>query len=237
MTERILEALLYRLLSVGLSYPEDVVIRDLREIMSFNEEEIRSFNPKIKAHLDLFANNLSEIHENLLQQEFTQMFSNKAVCPMHERSWNSQGFSITHLLADVAGFYHAFGFKLAEFKPEMPDNIAVEMEFMSIMCIKRAYAHEADKADCEDVCKEAQKKFLCEHLGRWAIPFFESVRKTATSEFYKSLSKLGSYFIQAQFEVFDVKPIEATRPTMVIEESELVDCACKAGEARVTEQR
>ncbi|MCB1364051.1 MAG: molecular chaperone TorD family protein [Rhodobacteraceae bacterium] len=49
-------------------------------------------------------------------------------------------FEKTQTLADVAGFYRAFGLALAEDAHERPDHIALEMEFMEFLCLKQAWA-------------------------------------------------------------------------------------------------
>jgi TorA maturation chaperone TorD len=43
-------------------------------------------------------------------------------------------------LADVAGFYAAFELTPATARPDMEDHIAAELEFMSVLALKEAYA-------------------------------------------------------------------------------------------------
>jgi TorA maturation chaperone TorD len=43
-------------------------------------------------------------------------------------------------LADVTGFYAAFELTPATARPDMEDHIAAELEFMSVLALKEAYA-------------------------------------------------------------------------------------------------
>ena len=43
-----------------------------------------------------------------------------------------------HRLADLLGFYEAFGVRLADHRKEFPDHIAAELEFMAILLVCRA---------------------------------------------------------------------------------------------------
>ena len=70
-------------------------------------------------------------------------------------------------LADLAAFYHAFGLEVAEDAGERHDHLCLELEFMCVLAAKEAYAHE-HQLDAEQLaqCRDAQKTFLREHLGR-----------------------------------------------------------------------
>lgn len=81
-------------------------------------------------------------------------------------------FEKTQTLADVAGFYRAFGLALAEGVHDRPDHIAFELEFMEFLCLKQVLA-EAREHSPERVafCVKAQRQFLGDHLGFWAFSF------------------------------------------------------------------
>jgi len=70
----------------------------------------------------------------------------------------------TFQMADIAGFYHAFGF---EVRGQRPDHIAPELEFVALTLAKEAYARLSGEAEGGEICAEAREKFLAEHLCRW----------------------------------------------------------------------
>jgi nitrate reductase assembly molybdenum cofactor insertion protein NarJ len=79
-----------------------------------------------------------------------------------------RGLSKGNDLADIAGFYLAFGLKLESEKThEMLDHVAVELEFYSALLRK----HEALLAIGDErgggIVEDARRKFLTDHLGRF----------------------------------------------------------------------
>ncbi len=80
-------------------------------------------------------------------------------------------FQETQCLADIAGFYRAFGLEPCETRRERPDHIAVELEFMHVLSIKEAYALAQGWGEKAGICREAQSAFLRDHLGRWTPSF------------------------------------------------------------------
>jgi nitrate reductase assembly molybdenum cofactor insertion protein NarJ len=78
-------------------------------------------------------------------------------------------------LADINGFYRAFGFTNGGRVRERPDHLAVELEFMSILALKEAYTAQDGLVEHFEVCLEAQRKFLGDHLGRWIDKFAQSL--------------------------------------------------------------
>jgi nitrate reductase assembly molybdenum cofactor insertion protein NarJ len=78
-------------------------------------------------------------------------------------------------MADIAGFYRAFGFNLGGEVRERPDHIAVELEFMHTLALKEAYALEKGTPEQVGICQLAQAKFLEDHLGHWIELYAQAV--------------------------------------------------------------
>lgn len=71
-------------------------------------------------------------------------------------------------MADVAGFYHAFGFALTREFPERPDHVALEVEFIALLHEKFLLAQHDDQRKC---CEDARDHFFTDHILRW-VPSF-----------------------------------------------------------------
>ncbi|MCB9135873.1 MAG: molecular chaperone TorD family protein [Anaerolineales bacterium] len=99
-------------------------------------------------------------------------------------------------MADLAGFYQAFGFRTGGKIRERPDHVAVELEFMSLLAVKEAYAREQQHDDHAAICQEAQIKFLTDHLGNWFALFTQSVHLNAHEDTYRALAHFASHFLQ-----------------------------------------
>src|SRR5690606_17946011 len=84
-----------------------------------------------------------------------------------------RSFAKGNQLADIQGFYKAFGFELGQGENiEMADHLAVELEFYSLLLLKELTLKELNDAKGEQIVADAQGKFLKEHLGT----YFESLR-------------------------------------------------------------
>ena len=101
-------------------------------------------------------------------------------------------------LADIAGFYRAFGFNVGGSVHERPDHLAVEIEFMHVLALKEAYAIHSGIAEHAEVCADAQRKFLQDHLGRWVEPFAQSLARSAGEGVYVSLARFAAAFVLSE---------------------------------------
>jgi DMSO reductase family type II enzyme chaperone len=127
-------------------------------------------------------------------------------CPLNEIEYgdlHADPLFQPHRLADLAAFYRAFGLEVSDGAAERPDHIGMELEFMSVLAAKEAYAHVHGEADgrCA-LCRDAQKKFLREHLGRWAPAFARRLARTATDEALVALAEFTRAFIAAECACF-----------------------------------
>jgi len=91
-------------------------------------------------------------------------------------------------LADIAGFYRAFGFGITgdEAEIEMLDHIAVEAEFYALLLAKEAHLLERGENEGAQIVLEGRRKFLQDHLGRY--PAFLAERPGIKSDpFYSAV--------------------------------------------------
>lgn len=104
-----------------------------------------------------------------LRAEYAERFDvGKGRVPIYETEYGrSRGLSKGRDLADVAGFYRAFGFALAEQGgAEMADHLAVELEFYALLLHKQDLL--ADDAEGTEIVAQARRAFLRDHLGSFA---------------------------------------------------------------------
>lgn len=90
-------------------------------------------------------------------------------------------------MADLSGFYRAFGFETGGSVRERPDHIAVELEFMHVMALKEAVAINNGHEEQAEICREAQKNFLKDHIGKW----IDLLAKTLTKQGDGPYAKIG----------------------------------------------
>lgn len=80
-------------------------------------------------------------------------------------------FRQSEILADIAGFYRAFGLKPALGIGERLDHVATELEFLGILACKTGYARSSGDEEGEALAAGAERKFVEGHLLPW-VPAF-----------------------------------------------------------------
>jgi DMSO reductase family type II enzyme chaperone len=131
-------------------------------------------------------------------------------CPLNEIEYGdikADPLFQPHRLADLAAFYRAFGLEVAADAGERHDHICLQLEFMCVLAAKEAYALQHHLAAVELAeCRAAQKKFLREHLGRWAPAFTRRLAATTSEPSLASLARFTYAFIESECSRAGVKP-------------------------------
>lgn len=193
---------IYELLALGFSYPEKEALARLGVILD----------------LEGLGAALAQTNPEQLADEYLRLFGGAVACPPHETEYEANPFTKARQMADINGFYRAFGFQVAEARKVLPDYIGTELEFMSLLCRKEAYALAQGWPDKAAVCADAERKFLQEHLGRW-IGLFSRKMQEALSEgsvmnhartFYRTLAGLTERFVESELALWGLAPVYLT---------------------------
>ena len=98
----------------------------------------------------------------------------------------------------VLNLYEEGEFEIAEDFRELPDHIAAELEFLYLLIFRQNQARRSGDAAARETVTALRKRFLDEHLARWAGPFTAAVRSGAQSAFYRELAELTDRFIKME---------------------------------------
>jgi TorA maturation chaperone TorD len=140
-----------------------------------------------------------------LNKEFENTFgllvSN--ACPPYEMEYINSKFTFqrSNTLADIGGYYRAFGLTLGDEHPERPDHVVLELEFMAqLVALERRAAQSDDDVAMsrEVVCRDAQKRFLQEHLAWWTPAFARLLSKENPDGFYEVAGTFLSALVPAE---------------------------------------
>lgn len=180
----VVRAVGYSLLAHALAYPDDSAIAALQEVAaaaaSFLEgTPLAELVPLARAAT---PGDLEPAHVRLFS------LSSSPDCPTYETAYFSPDpTQQTNRMADIAGFYRAFGVDTGG-TGFRPDDICVELEFMGYLCRKQVYAAEHLGAPRVAQTLRAQRLFLGDHLGCWAAGLGRRIAARAgASEFYRVL--------------------------------------------------
>jgi TorA maturation chaperone TorD len=99
---------------------------------------------------------------------------------------------------DVIARYQDADFAISpEFK-EMPDHIAVELEFLYLLCFNEALAQTEERTDDQLDWKQCRQSFIKSHIGRWIDDFCDKLRNNTQFDYYRHLADLTRRFINMQ---------------------------------------
>ncbi len=119
-------------------------------------------------------------------------------------------FQRSNTLADISGFYRAFGLDVPEEFPERPDHITIELEFMACLLeLERRARREFGDDDLAGVCLQARHRFFQEHLGWWAPGFATLLAdRPDAATFYRETGRFLAALVTAQRALLGVHPAE-----------------------------
>ncbi|MDP3937529.1 MAG: molecular chaperone TorD family protein [Deltaproteobacteria bacterium] len=194
----------YAMLALLFHTPGPRLLTELREEKL---DELRAALARLGADKQLFGA-LDELTSSLatataesLERCYAETFepAGGLRCPPNETAHTADtpqhALVKTFELADIAGFYRAFGVEV-EPGTERPDHIAVELEFMHLLAVKELVAGQSGgQEEQAQICREAQRAFLKDHLGRWSGRLRERLAMTAEGPFYAAAGELLERFV------------------------------------------
>jgi TorA maturation chaperone TorD len=220
-------ALVSRLLSIGFSPPDEESLHGLRRLAALGTSAVGD---------DGLAECLADLEHALgddglleeLAPAYEALFGGAVRCPPYEGSYESDPIRSSRELADVAGFYRAFGAAASGPASERPDHAGCELEFLSFLAVKRLAAEEAGEEEAATVCRDAEATFLQDHLGRWFPAFCREVAQASDAYFYRLLAVTGERFVLAELarRGIQASPVRPRRRTAV--EGDEVSCGGEA---------
>ena len=101
----------------------------------------------------------------------------------------------------VQKLYEQGGFDMNEDFREVPDHIAVELEFLYLLIYRENEAARKGEPEALRAMAALRKHFLEEHLGRWIGPFTSAVIAGAQCGFYRRLAELSDRFVKMELKI------------------------------------
>ncbi len=151
-------------------------------------------------------------------------------CPPYETEYidGKLTFQRSNEMADVSGFYHAFGLTISKQHPERHDHIVLELEFMAFLLgLERRAFEEGESGSPEKlaVCRDAQQKFFKEHVAWWVPAFGRLLAKENQGGFYEAVAHYLAALLPAERALLGVEvPSRLCAPSTLERPEECEGC-------------
>ena len=190
----------YYLLALGFSFPDE----QLRSCRSELQELADTLYPALK--LDALGNQDDDAE---LESEYINVFDGieqKQFCKPYEGQWLEADRAKRQW--EVKKFYSFFGLAIDSKTNEMPDSLAMELEFMHFLAYRSASAQstmdmtntsEKDPNQADHYLR-AQRDFMARHLSQWIPNFCGKLHEKTSTPFYLQLAQLTEKFIADDLE-------------------------------------
>lgn len=195
---------MYRLLAMALSYPTDESLAELGELVA----EEQRLPGRLSGLLREMASTAAA-GAGVLGREHIRLFPpiESPDTAGYETAYRGDEiFNHTAVMADVAGFYKAFGLAVGGSTRQRPDHITVELEFLAFVSFKEALCIRGGDDEQADVCADAERAFLADHLGDWAPELGRRLKEHALGPFYRAAGSLLDRWVTMRLDGLGLEP-------------------------------
>jgi TorA maturation chaperone TorD len=202
-------ASVYRLLAVAFAAPTRESLAELARTAGVlgTEPEV---GLREGAALQALAGAAVATDPGAAAEEHDFLFGRQVPCPPYEGAYgpvDPMSAGKATVLADLAGFYAAFGLAPAVAHPDVEDHLGAELEFMSALALKEAWAQLEGHAEGLAVTRDAQVAFLRDHLGRWVEAFAAGVRDASPVPYYAAAADALVAWTRTEAAALGVTPV------------------------------
>jgi TorA maturation chaperone TorD len=214
----------WRLLSLCFAVPDRDTLTEVEALA----HALRQRDPRPDRIDALLAALADPDERDRVEAEHHRLFDGEAPCPPYEGGWEADPFRSVRALADVAGFYRAFGAAARGPAAERADHAGCELEFLSFLTARAVALADAGDGSGAEVCRDAEEAFLRDHAGRWLPAFFGAVLRQTTSAVLAGLAALGETAVREELERRGLEP-EPLRPRRSLAvEADCLSCGLAA---------
>jgi TorA maturation chaperone TorD len=133
--------------------------------------------------------------------DYTRLFlgAPQALAKPYASVWlSSEPQLMQDSVQELLKLYGQGGFEVAADFMDLPDHVAVELEFLYLLTWQHNRALEAGDAAAAQAVEVLRTAFLIGHLGRWLGGFVLAVHEHAQCSFYEALAELTERFVRLE---------------------------------------
>lgn len=187
-TTILLNQALFRLFAWLFLYPDeerlDTLCRGAKELLENAASwEIEPYAASLRRLLEHLVA-LDEPGTAELVRVYSKLFAVKPLAPPYESLYTAPNAEARGwVTAQLERIYGRFGLAISELN-ELPDHLAVELEFMSFLCAREGDASMAGDPATRERARETKLRFLNQHLAVWVPALACRVREVDQARFY-----------------------------------------------------
>ena len=177
------------------------------------EPGLGEFSPAVLDPACVFARLPGSSDELNAEYEATFGLLVSSDCPPYETEYIDSKFTFqrSQQLAEIAGYYQAFGLQLSDRHRERQDHVSLELEFMAVvigldLLASARPASDPDASQHAVVCREAQARFLGDHLAWWVPAFARLLGLLHGDGFYAASARLLAALMPIERALLGVRP-------------------------------
>jgi TorA maturation chaperone TorD len=165
----------WRLLSLFFQLPTPETRRELRHLSSSTPQDLAAL-----------AGEWASVSQKLAAAEFHRVLGAGGI-PAVESSYDPNALAGRGpLLADIAGFHEAFAYRPDRPPAEVPDHIAVQLDFLSYLAFKAAFALHEGQEENAGIAAGAYRNFMEQHVATWVSAFREKLERSGSAFFIRA---------------------------------------------------
>lgn len=138
-----------------------------------------------------------------MRHEYDRLFRAENLLLYSGEYTSKSDFQSTNALADIEGFYAAFG---VECELERADALTNELEFMHLLIFKEEYALRQELPEALEkarICRDAQRAFFFDHLYPAAQAIARQMALRSANEFYATTARELLKFLTSEKELLE----------------------------------
>ena len=149
-----------------------------------------------------YLSNVDERSVTELAVDYTRVFigygvdSYSAAFPFESVYTSEKRLKMQEARDEVLAIYRASSLEKVEEFNENEDHLAIELEFMQVLCDRTVRALEESDEDRAASLLLTQRNFCDDHLNAWVPMLVVDIDRLAKTEFYRGLGELTQGFLE-----------------------------------------
>lgn len=208
-------AALYRMIAQAFSNPQAGSLKAVRcTALDLIDATLRGLLPSaLLPTLRALLRAWRTVSTEELTAEYSRLFLGSGLVPLREGGYGggSRFAGQPVDIADLNGFYLAFGFAPPPTAPNPPDHLGTELEYLSLLHLKKAFALQRSRVSQDKIVERAMAHFLEDHLGRWTAALDMALREAKAAATYSRMAELLRKAVGAECASLRIRPRATAR--------------------------